>query len=113
MTTARFLGSNDMQTLAALLLTLAASNAQIAVRYVLAEHVLLVDPAPDHRFDTQSTMRNEFRARFDTTFPGQVIELGPGRMISPDERVIVILARITSARTAHTVLAGTVHSYDA
>ena len=99
--------------IAAFLLTLTAAYAQIPVRYVLAERVLLADPAPDPRFDIQAPAHGDFRARFNSAFPGQVLDLGPDRMISPDERVIVILPRITAVRTAHMVQAGSVHSFDA
>ena len=102
-----------LRIIAAFLLTLTAAYAEIPVRYVLAERVLLADPAPDPRFDTQATAHGDFRARFNSAFPGQVLDLGPDRMISPDERVIVILPRITAVRTAHMVQAGSVHSFDA
>ncbi|HEV3201577.1 MAG TPA: hypothetical protein VGZ73_26945 [Bryobacteraceae bacterium] len=101
-----------MRLITALLLASAAAQAEMPVRYVLAGRVLLADPAPDPRFDAQSIAGGEFRSRFEATFSGQVIELGPDRMISPDERVIVILPRITAVRTAHMVQAGSVHSFD-
>ena len=102
-----------LRIIAAFLLTLTAAHSEIPVRYVLAERVLLADPAPDPRFDIQAPAHGDFRARFNSAFPGQVLDLGPDRMISPDERVIVILPRITAVRTAHMVQAGSVHSFDA
>ena len=69
--------------IAAFFLVSAAAHAQMPVRYVLAERVLLADPAPDPRFDAQLIAGGEFRSRFDSAFPGQVLELGPDRMISP------------------------------
>ena len=95
------------------LLALAAAHAEMPVRYVLAERVLLTDPAPDPRFDAQSLAQGEFRSRFEAALPGQVLELSPDRMISPDERVIVVLPRVLAVRTAHMVQAGSVHSFDA
>jgi hypothetical protein len=101
-----------MWLITALLLVSAAAHAEMPVRYVLAGRVLLADPAPDPRFDTQLIVGGEFRSQFDAAFPGQILELSPDRMISPDERVIVILPRITAVRTAHMVQAGSVHSFD-
>lgn len=101
-----------MRLIAALFVLSAAAHAEMPVRYVLAQGVTLVDPAPDARFDAKSIANGEFRSRFEAAFPGQVIELGPDRMISPDERVIVILPRITAVRVAHMVQAGSVHSFD-
>jgi hypothetical protein len=102
-----------MRFAAAVLLAFAAAHAEMPVRYVLAERVLFADPAPDPRFDVQSIARGEFRSRFEAAFPGQVLELSPDRMISPDERVIVVLPRVLAVRTAHMVQAGSVHSFDA
>src|ERR1039458_8884039 len=101
-----------MRLIAALVVLSAAAHAEMPVRYVLAGRVLLTDSAPDPRFDVQLMAGREFGSRFESAFPGQVLELGPDRMISPDERVIVILARITAVRTAHMVQAGSVHSFD-
>src|ERR1035438_9968898 len=95
-----------MRLAAAVLLAFAAAHAEMPVRYVLAERVLLADPAPDPRFDAQSIARGEFRSRFEAAFPGQVLELSPDRMVSPDERVIVVLPRVLAVRTAHMVQAG-------
>jgi hypothetical protein len=100
-----------MRFIAALLLLSAGACAEMPVRYVLAQGVLLTDSAPDPRFDVQSTAR-DFRSHFESAFPGQTLEIGPDRMISPDERVIVILPRLTAVRTAHMVQAGSVHSFD-
>jgi hypothetical protein len=101
-----------MRLLVSFLLLVAAAVADMPVRYVLAGQVLLTDSAPDPRFDVQLMADREFNSRFESAFPGQVLHLGPDRMISPDERVIVILPRITVVRTAHTVQAGSIHSFD-
>src|ERR1017187_6217223 len=101
-----------MRLLASFLLLVAAAAADMPVRYVLAGQVLLTDSAPDPRFDVQLMAGREFNSRFESAFPGQTLQLGPERMISPDERVIVILPRITVVRTAHTVQAGSIHSFD-
>ena len=100
-----------MRPIVALFLASAFAHAGMPVRYVLARGVLVADSAPDQRLDMQS-MEGVFRARFEAAFPGQVLELGPDHMISPDERVIVILPRLTAVRTAHSVQAGSVHSFD-
>lgn len=102
-----------MRLIWALFLVSVAAHAEMPVWYVLAERVVLTDPAPDPRFDGQLAEGGEFRSRFESAFPGRVLDIGPERTISPDERVIVILPRITAVRTAHMVQAGSVHSFDA
>jgi len=72
-----------MRLTAAILLAFATARAEMPVRYVLAGRVLVADPAPDPRFDVQSMAGGEFRSRFESAFSGQVLELGPDRMISP------------------------------
>jgi len=101
-----------MRVLAIIVLASVIAHAEIPVRYVLADRVVLADSMPDRRFDPQLTAGPQFRARFEAAFPNHVIDLSPDRMISPDERIIVILARITAARTAHMIQAGTVHTFD-
>jgi hypothetical protein len=111
MTMRQFLKRSELQLIAALCLFSVGAHSEMPVRYVLASGVWLADLAPDPRFDSKSMART-FSSRFATSFPGQILELGPDRMISPDDRVIVILPRITAVRTAHTVQAGLVHSFE-
>jgi len=104
---------SKLRYLWALLLTAPSVHAQMPVRYVLADRVVVADPAPDRRFDPNLPAGGAFRSQFAQAFPGQVIQLSPDRMISPDERVIVILPRLTAVRTAHMVQAGSVHTFEA
>jgi hypothetical protein len=100
-----------MRPIIAFFLASAFAYAEMPVRYVLAQGVLVSDSTPDRRFDVPSK-DDLFRTAFKSAFPGQVLELGPYRVISPDERVIVILPRLTAVRTAHMVQAGSIHSFD-
>jgi hypothetical protein len=111
MTTALSLGLNKTRLFLILLLASAASHAEMPVNYVLAPKVLVSDPAPNSRFDPL-TSGDDFRSRFRAAFPGRVIVLSPDRMISPDERVILIVPSLTAVRIAHTVQAGVVHTFD-
>ena len=99
----------------ALALALATSvSAQIPVKYVLARQVVLADPSPSPSLQVESALAEAFRTKFEAAFPRQVLRLDtPEQMISPDERVIVIVPTITAARLSDELKAGSIHSFEA
>jgi len=105
--------------LAFALLTAAASwtaLAQQPVKFVLADRVVVADPTPDSHLRADQPLLELFQSKFEAAFPGQVKRLhvdSPDGMISPNERVILIIPTITAARMAHEVKIGSIHAMEA
>src|SRR5690348_10357832 len=90
-----------------------ACRAEMNVRFIVAPEVVVADSAPDVHFRADAAVMTEFRSRLEAYYPGQTIRLGPDRMLSADERALIIVPTITVARVAHDVRAGSIHRYEA
>ena len=108
--------SRRESTILALLLAVlcpAFGQAALPVQYVPAKAIVMADPAPDKRFPLTPDRLERFRARLEAAFPGQIVSLGPDRMLSPEERVIVVVPTLAAVRLGHTLRSGSIHSFDA
>jgi len=89
-----------------------AVHAEIPVRFILARQVILADRSPSSYIPEENEMAQAFRNKFTAAFPGQVMNLdNPDQMISPEERVIVIIPTINVARLTDELKAGSVHNF--
>lgn len=97
-----------------LLFELQAAGASGAgdTRFVLVNQFLFSDTNPDSHF-AASDLGPRFRSAFTAAFPNRVLQLGPERLLSPDEAAVVVVPRITAARVSHEVVAGSIHNFDA
>jgi hypothetical protein len=87
--------------------------AEIPVHYVLAGQVVMADLSPSQYLPQDAYLALEFQSKFKAAFPGQVINLDdPDQWISPSERVIIIIPKITIARTTDDLRAGSVHDFE-
>jgi hypothetical protein len=89
-------------------------HAEIPVRFILARQVIMADRLPSPYLPEANDLDLAFRSRFEAAFPHQVLNLDSSdQMISPDERVIVIVPTITFARLTDELKAGDVHNFSA
>jgi len=97
-----------------LLFALHAASAAGAsdTRFVLVSQFLVSDSNPDPHF-VASQVASRFRTAFTAAFPNQILQLGPERLLSPDEAAVVIVPRITAARVSHEVAGGAIHNFEA
>lgn len=84
-----------------------------AARFILVNQVLVSDDGPDRRFHTGPALTTQFQSAVSQEFPGRVIQLGPDRLLSPDEPAVILLPRITAARVSQEVAAGSIHRFAA
>jgi hypothetical protein len=90
------------------------ARAELPVRFVLARQVIIADHSPSPYLPQESELIQAFKAKFEAAFPNQVLSLdNPDQMISPNERIIVIVPTITIARMTDDLIAGTIHNYNA
>lgn len=97
-----------------LLFALQAASADAAgdTRFLLVNQFLVSESSPDPHF-AASDLASRFRTAFAAAFPNRVLQLGPERLLSPDEPAVVIVPRITAARVSHEVAAGSIHNFEA
>src|ERR1035438_7568845 len=87
---------------------------EIPVRYILARQIVMADTSPSQYLPSSVDLARAFQAKFKAAFAGQVISLDdPNQSISPDERVIIIIPKITIARLTDELKAGSVHNFNA
>ncbi|WLT30449.1 hypothetical protein [Geothrix sp. PMB-07] len=88
-------------------------RAQTPVRLTLAPELLVSDSAADPRLPAEPRLREAFEKRAAETFPGQLMRLSADDMISPDERVLVLVPTLRAARLTREVTAGVIDRYEA
>jgi hypothetical protein len=89
-------------------------HAEIPVRFILARQVILADRLPSPYLPEANELDLAFKSKFEAAFPHQVLNLdSSNQMISPDERVIVIVPTINFARLTDELKAGDVHNFSA
>ena len=82
------------------------------VAFVLSRSVIVSDPIPDSNLPAPADRDALFRKKLETAYSGQILQLGPNTMISPDQRVLLLVPSITAARTTHQVKAGSIHNFE-
>ncbi len=82
------------------------------VAFVSSRSVIVSDPIPDSNLPAPADRDALFRRKLETAYAGQILQLGPNTMISPDERVLLVVPSITAARTTHQVKAGSIHNFE-
>lgn len=88
-------------------------QAQAPVRLTLAPELLVGDTAADPRLPAQPKLREAFEKKAAEAFPGQLMRLSADDMISPDERVLVLVPTLRAARLTREVTAGVIDRYEA
>lgn len=97
-----------------LLLAAQALRAELPVHYVLAPQVVIADPNPHAALPAQQELKHDFAAQFSAAYPGQIFDLNdPTQMISPEDRVLLVIPTITVARLGEDVTAGSIHDFNA
>jgi hypothetical protein len=84
------------------------------VKFVLSRQIVVTDPSPSPYLQVDATLAQAFRTKFEAAFPGQVLNLDtPDQMISPNDRVIVVVPTLAAVRMADEVKAGSIHNMEA
>ena len=82
-------------------------------RFVLVSPFLFSDVHPDPHFGSIDGLTDRFRSAFSDRFKDQVLELSATRLLSPGERAVIIVPRITAARVSRRVAGGTKYTFSA
>ncbi len=89
------------------------AHAQQPIKYALAPELVVTDPSPDPRFPGSAALKEAFQKKVEAAFPGRILRLSEDVMISPDERVLVLVPTLSAVRVAKEVKAGVIDHYEA
>ncbi len=87
-------------------------GANPSVKFLLADQVLVADPAATLEPDLGSQILKQVRDRFEVAFPGQCRDFEGGQM-EPGDRIVLVLPVLNGVRLVETVKAGSIHVFEA
>jgi hypothetical protein len=82
-------------------------------QFVLVSQFLFSEIHPDPHFGSTDDLADRFRTAFRDRFKDQVLELSATRLLSPGERAVIIVPRITAVRASREVAGGTKYIFAA
>jgi len=99
--------------IALILLLVAPLCAQMPVKLALPPEFLVSDGSADSRLTPEPRLREIFEKKAAEAFPGRLMRLSADEMISPDERVLILVPTFRAARLTREVTAGVIDRYEA